>query len=176
MRADEDTQYSTEFLSPARSPKKRLSIFGRNGDSTIGTPKQSEKRPSIFQRKNTEDSDSKDEGPRKANLNALLSPRLEKRISQNNRRKSLLSPLSMIRPAFPRMSSSKNNPDQKNKLRSTKKAGSDDEDDSDDDEESDDEVEKVATDDDMLLLLCRELELITGDSDEEYDEEDEDEY
>jgi hypothetical protein len=186
-RRNEETEYDAAvFLSPPRSPKKRVSAaFGRISISDFGRRVSSsspittastrqEKFRSVFSRK--EDSESQDldeeeedtdDGP--LDIGSLLSPQLEKKIVQ---RKSLFSPLKALRPPPRQSAKSKSmsalpahradaDPDNSSSGEEESDASRDEEYDS-----GDEDVENLATEDDVLILLCREFELMTDDEEE----------
>lgn len=193
MRNEEDNDYSTEFLSPSRSPRKGTSRgvcrreSGKEGE--IVSPSKVEKtlqllsptqikKLSPFGRKGKnsfgKETDSTDIG-------ALLSPQLEKQLTKiekcDGRRKSFLSPLNSLGKNLRESFHAKGTMKQCQYARDSEEESendSSDEDSIDDGTGSGDEVEKLATEDDLMILLCRELELITGeDSDAVEDNDDE---
>lgn len=151
---------STSPMSPTRHDR-RLSIFSRKEDLAKNHIKP-----------NKTQSESEDEISETVQLSSLLSPRLEKKLVK---KKAFFSPLNTLRSplrlgklsaSFSSMGTRKTEPDD-----SSKSDGSHDGSEESADYDSDCEsVEKLATDDDVLLLLCRELELITDEVGDDYDE------
>lgn len=210
MKEDEgDGDYTRRFLSPSKSPKKRVTGFGRKEDSprdrrrSMISPGQLKKRLSLFPRNKKagtdegDDDDSEEKG--RADLSALLSPRLEQEIQKRDRERrktnAFSSPLNTLKASTNILRSSFHGilpfREKKTDEDSSSFSGSSDESedteyeeyevevevevsDDDDSGDSEDEIENVATEDDMMLLLCRELELMDGDEEDgDYDEDDE---
>eukprot|EP00934_Nitzschia_sp_Nitz4_P003686 Nitzschia sp. Nitz4//scaffold15_size197535//33917//34492//NITZ4_001559-RA/size197535-processed-gene-0.8-mRNA-1//1//CDS//3329537658//3676//frame0 len=182
-----ESEYSaTEFLSPSRSPRHRVSLFGRR-DSPAGgddyeTPRKNRamlspgqlKKLSPFAREpDVADDDGDVEGH---DIGGLLSPQLEKQLHKEGKtRTSFLAPLAGIRKSLtqslhvPGLGRRKDDDDEDNSSIESEEEYETES----DEEEEDEDAEEVATEDDMMLLLARELELMDGsEEDEDYDDDD----